>query len=43
VATALPVIEKGLHTAINWSGWTISAYALGQVIAMPMAGKISVM
>jgi len=41
VATALPAIEKELHAAINWSGWTISIYALGQVLAMPMAGKIS--
>jgi EmrB/QacA subfamily drug resistance transporter len=41
VATALPNIERELHVGINWSGWTISIYALGQVIAMPMAGKIS--
>jgi EmrB/QacA subfamily drug resistance transporter len=41
VATALPAIEKELHSTLNWSGWTISIYALGQVIAMPMAGKIS--
>jgi EmrB/QacA subfamily drug resistance transporter len=41
VATALPAIERELHAAVNWSGWTISVYALGQVIAMPMAGKIS--
>jgi EmrB/QacA subfamily drug resistance transporter len=41
VATALPDIERELHVGINWSGWTISIYALGQVIAMPMAGKIS--
>jgi EmrB/QacA subfamily drug resistance transporter len=41
VATALPAIEKELHATINWSAWTISVYALGQVIAMPMAGKIS--
>ena len=41
VATALPAIEHDLHAGINWSGWTISVYALGQVIAMPMAGKIS--
>jgi EmrB/QacA subfamily drug resistance transporter len=41
VATALPAIERQLHAAINWSGWTITIYALGQVIAMPMAGKIS--
>ena len=41
VATALPAIERDLHAGINWSGWTITVYALGQVIAMPMAGKIS--
>ena len=41
VATALPAIQRELHATINWSGWTISIYALGQVIAMPMAGKIS--
>jgi len=41
VATALPSIEHDLHATINWSGWTISIYALGQVIAMPLAGKIS--
>src|ERR1700743_735218 len=39
VATALPAIEKELHATINWSGWTISIYALGQGIAKPMAGK----
>jgi EmrB/QacA subfamily drug resistance transporter len=41
VATALPNIEHELHAPINWSGWTITIYALGQVIAMPMAGKLS--
>jgi len=41
VATALPAIQRELNATINWGGWTISVYALGQVIAMPMAGKIS--
>src|SRR3984957_13382438 len=41
VATALPDIERELHAGVNWSGWTISVYALGQVIAMPLAGKLS--
>jgi EmrB/QacA subfamily drug resistance transporter len=41
VATALPAIQHELHTQINWSAWTITIYALGQVVAMPMAGKIS--
>jgi EmrB/QacA subfamily drug resistance transporter len=41
VATALPDIQHELHAQINWSGWTITIYALGQVLAMPVAGKIS--
>lgn len=41
VATALPALQHDLGAGINWSGWTITIYALGQVIAMPMAGKIS--
>jgi EmrB/QacA subfamily drug resistance transporter len=41
VATALPALTRELHVSINWGGWTITIYALGQVIAMPMAGKIS--
>lgn len=41
VATALPAIQHELHAQINWSGWTITIYALGQTLAMPLAGKIS--
>lgn len=41
VATALPDMERDLHASVNWSAWTITIYALGQVIAMPMAGKLS--
>lgn len=41
VATALDTLRDDLHAPINWGGWTITIYALGQIIAMPMAGKIS--
>jgi EmrB/QacA subfamily drug resistance transporter len=41
VSTALPAIQQELHAQINWSGWTITIYALGQVLTMPVAGKIS--
>src|SRR3979411_611299 len=41
VATALPAIQHDLHSQINWSGWTITIYALGLVLTMPVAGKIS--
>jgi MFS family permease len=41
VATALSTLQHDLHAPINWGGWTITIYALGQIIAMPLAGKIS--
>jgi EmrB/QacA subfamily drug resistance transporter len=39
VATALPSIQRELHSQVNWSSWTITVYALGQVLVMPVAGK----
>jgi EmrB/QacA subfamily drug resistance transporter len=41
VATALPRIGSALHSRVNWLGWTITIYSLGQVIMMPLAGNIS--
>jgi EmrB/QacA subfamily drug resistance transporter len=41
VATALDAIGHDLHAQVNWAGWTITIYSLGQVIIMPVAGKIS--
>jgi MFS family permease len=40
VATALPSLQQDLHAPINWSSWTITAYALGQVLVMPLAGRL---
>ncbi len=40
VATALPSIQHDLHAQVNWSSWTITVYALGQVLMMPVAGKL---
>ena len=41
VATALGALQHDLHSTVNWSSWTITIYALGQIIAMPVAGTIS--
>jgi len=41
VATALPRIGSALHARINWLGWTITIYSLGQIIMLPLAGRIS--
>ena len=40
VATALNAIQTDLSAELTWSGWTITIYSLGQIIAMPMAGKL---
>lgn len=41
VATALGTLQKDLHAPVNWSSWTITVYALGQILVMPLAGRIS--
>jgi len=41
VATALPAIQHGLRSSINWTSWVITAYSVGQVLAYPLAGKLS--
>jgi EmrB/QacA subfamily drug resistance transporter len=40
VATALPSLQHDLHAEVNWSTWTITVYALGQILVMPLAGKL---
>jgi EmrB/QacA subfamily drug resistance transporter len=41
VATALTSIQRELHAGVQWGAWTITIYSLGQVIVMPLAGKVS--
>jgi MFS family permease len=41
VATALDSLRSGLQTSIDWAGWTITAYALGFVVILPVSGKLS--
>lgn len=41
VATALHSMQQGLHTSINWAGWTITAYSFGFVLMLPASGKLS--
>ncbi|QXL85425.1 MFS transporter [Comamonas sp. NLF-1-9] len=41
VATALHALQHGLGTTINWAGWTLTAYSLGFVVAVPITGKLS--
>jgi EmrB/QacA subfamily drug resistance transporter len=41
VATALPRIGSQLHSRLNWTGWIVTMYSLGMIIALPIAGKVS--
>jgi multidrug resistance protein len=41
VAVGLPAMREGLHTSILLIGWTLTAYQLGQLVVMPLAGKLS--
>src|SRR5690606_23011183 len=40
-ATALRAPRHGLGAAIHWTGWTITAYSLGFVLALPVTGMLS--
>lgn len=41
VATALETIQRELHTTTNWVGWTITGYAFGYVLMLPLSAKLS--
>ncbi len=41
VATALHSLQRELQTSIDLAGWTITAYSLGFVVILPVAGKLS--
>ena len=41
VATGLPTIGRALHTRLTWVSWTMTAYQLGLVTAMPVAGRVA--
>ena len=41
VATALHAIQHGLHASINWASWVITAYSVGLVLGLSLAGKVN--
>ncbi|WP_322995074.1 MFS transporter [Castellaniella sp.] len=41
VATVLHDLQHGLNTSINWAGWTITAFAFGFVLMLPISGALS--
>ncbi|HXC79234.1 MAG TPA: MFS transporter [Candidatus Acidoferrum sp.] len=41
VATALPTLTRELSASVTWSAWTITAYSLGIITGLPIAGRLS--
>lgn len=41
VATALDSMQRGLDTTVTWVGWTMTAYSLGMVMMLSLAGKLT--
>ena len=41
VATALHALQHGLDTSINRAGWTLTGYAFGFVLMLPISGKLA--
>ncbi|MGH3587260.1 MAG: MFS transporter, partial [Pseudonocardia sp.] len=40
VATALTALQHGLGADLAWTGWTITIYSVGQILALPLASRL---
>lgn len=41
VATALHTLQADLQTSVVWVGWSITAYSLGLIVALPLTGRLA--
>ena len=41
VATALTSVGQDLGTDLAWTSWAITIYAVGQILALPLGGRLS--
>lgn len=41
IAAALPDLQNDLAAPLSWVGWTVTVYMVGQIIALPLAGRLS--
>lgn len=41
VATALSSLQRDLGADLAWTSWTITIYSVGQILALPLAGRLS--
>jgi EmrB/QacA subfamily drug resistance transporter len=42
VATGLDTLQRDLHASVTWAGWTITIYAVGVILTLPVAGTLTV-
>ncbi|GAA2851349.1 DHA2 family efflux MFS transporter permease subunit [Pseudonocardia halophobica] len=40
VATALTTLERDLGATLAWTSWTVTIYAVGQILALPLGGRL---
>jgi EmrB/QacA subfamily drug resistance transporter len=40
VATALTSLQQSLGADLAWTGWTITLYSVGQILALPLAARL---
>ena len=38
---AMHALQQDLHTSVNWAGWSITTYAFGFVLMLPISGRLS--
>src|SRR5262245_30412156 len=41
VATALSAVQNDMNTSLAVASWTVSGYAVGQIVAFPLGGLLA--
>lgn len=41
VATALTTVSEDLGGGLAWAGWIVTGYAVGQILALPLGGRLA--
>lgn len=41
VATALTTVSRDLGADLAWTGWIVTGYAVGQILALPLGGRLA--
>lgn len=41
VSVALPTINRDLDAPLRWSSWILTGFMIGQVVSMPIAGRLA--